>query len=392
LKTFMQALTPRNPFRISRGPRVAAALVAGALALTLAGCGSDDPLANGAPQAPLPEGNGSVATSTLSGHFAGAGASTQENSMAAWIATFQDGNPDVTISYDPSGSGAGRTQFLAGGVLWAGSDAALNEDEIQTSLGRCGPEGAIDLPVYISAIAVAFNLDGIDTLNLNAENIAKIFTGQITNWNDPAIAADNPGVDLPNLAITPVHRSDSSGTTLNFVDYLYAKAPSIWTWTPAGTWPTEGGASAAGTTGVVNVVNQTAGAITYADLGAVGANLGVAAIQVGDTWQVPTAEGAAIAIEVSPSRPGRHEHDMSVDIDRLTEADGAYPLVLVSYVVVCLHYENEMEGNFIREFVTFLASDQAQQLSAQVADSAPITPTLRDQVLESVNAITVGNN
>ena len=376
--------------------RAAAALVAGALALTLAGCGSDDPLANGtpgaAPVAPAPApGNGGGALE-LAGHFAGAGASTQENSMAAWIATFQNEHPGVTISYDPSGSGAGRTQFLAGGVLWAGSDAALNEEEVQTSIGRCGPEGAIDLPVYISAIAVTFNLPGIDTLNLDAENIARIFTGDITNWNDPAIAADNPGVDLPDLAITPVHRSDSSGTTLNFVDYLYAKVPAIWTWTPSGTWPMDGGASAAGTSGVVSTVNTTAGAITYADLGAVGGNLGVAYIRVGDTWQGPTPEGAAIAIEVSPARAGRHEHDMSVDIDRLTEADGAYPLVLVSYVVVCLHYEDEMEGNFIREFVTFLASDQMQQLSAQVADSAPITPTLRDQVLESVNAITYGSN
>ena len=375
--------------KLSRFSRAGMAVVAGALALSLAACGSDDPLAgdNGA------AGNGDADTgngSALSGEFSGAGASTQERSMQAWIASFQDQHPGVSVNYDPSGSGAGRTQFLAGGILWAGTDLVLTEDEVAQSVEVCGPEGSIDLPVYISAIAVAFNLEGIDSLNLSSDNIAKLFTGEITRWNDPAIVADNPGVDLPDLAVTPVHRSDSSGTTNNFIDWLHATAPEAFPHPASSTWPLEGGESAAGTSGVVNAVTNTPGAVTYSDLGAIGA-LGRASIQVGDTWQAPSAEGAALAVEVSPLIEGRHEHDMAVQLDRTTTEAGAYPLVLVSYAVVCLHYENEMDGQFIKAFMTYITSDSAQATSAQVADSAPITATLRDQIADSLAAITFGS-
>ena len=327
----------------------------------------------------------------LSGQFAGAGASTQEQSMAAWIASFQGQHPNVTVHYDPSGSGAGRTQFLAGGVLFAGTDNVLTDDEVAQSLGVCGPEGSIDLPVYISAIAVAFNLPGITSLNLSSDVIAEIFTGEITNWNDPRIAADNPGIDLPDLAVTPVHRSDSSGTTNNFIQWLTATAPVAFPHAPSGTWPLEGGESAAGTSGVVNVVTQTPGAVTYSDLGAIG-GLGRASIQVGDTWEAPSAEGAARAVEVSPLLAGRHQYDLAVALDRTTTEAGAYPLVLVSYIAVCLHYENEADGQFVREFITYITSDSAQQMSATVADSAPITATMRDQIHSSVAQITYGTN
>lgn len=114
-------------------------------------------------------------------------------------------------------------------------------------------------------IAVIFNLGDIKTLNLKPEVIAGLFAGTITNWNDPAIAADNPGVTLPDLAVTPVHRSDDSGTTSNFTDYLHAVAPDVWTWDAAGTWPFEGGQSDQGTSGVVNLVTGGQGTIGYAD-------------------------------------------------------------------------------------------------------------------------------
>ncbi|MDR2702774.1 MAG: phosphate ABC transporter substrate-binding protein PstS [Cellulomonadaceae bacterium] len=310
--------------------------------------------------------------------------------MAAWIASFQNQHNGVNVNYDPSGSGAGRTQFLAGGVLWAGTDNVLTDDEVAQSLAICGPEGSIDLPVYISAIAVAFNVPGVQELNLSSDNIARLFTGEITNWNDPAIAADNPGVDLPDLAVTPIHRSDSSGTTNNFMSWLNATAPVAFPHSASSTWPLEGGESAAGTSGVVNVVNSTPGAVTYSDLGAIG-GLGRAAIQVGDHWEAPSAVGAARAVEVSPLLEGRHQYDLAVSLDRTTTEAGAYPLVLVSYIAVCLHYQNESDGQFVREFITYITSDSAQQMSAQVADSAPITATMRDQIHSSVAAITYGS-
>jgi phosphate transport system substrate-binding protein len=309
--------------------------------------------------------------------------------MDAWIANFQIINPDVTVNYDPSGSGAGREIFLAGGVLWAGSDAALSDDEAQRSLDRCGPDGAIDLPVYISPIAITFNLPGIDTLNMAPATIAKIFTGQITAWDDPILAADNPGVTLPSTRVTPVHRTDNSGTTENFADYLFANVPDVWPWEPSGTWPRQGGDSAQGTSGVIAVVNQTEGAVTYADASRVG-ELSTANILVGGTWVPVSADAASRAVDVSPQLEGRHEADLSIALDRTTEDTQAYPLVLISYAVVCLHYESERDAEFVTEFIGFIASPLGQTLASSAAGSAPMSDDLEQRIATSVAAITSG--
>src|SRR5690606_18811873 len=144
---------------------------------------------------------------------------------------------------DPAGSGAGRDTFMAGGAAFAGSDRAFKDEEIAAGrFARCVPEsGIVEIPAYISPIAVIFNLDGIDSLDLDAATIAAIFAGGITEWDDPAIAEQNPGVTLPDLAITAVHRADDSGTTENFTEYLAAAAPEVWTFEPDGVWPLESG-------------------------------------------------------------------------------------------------------------------------------------------------------
>ncbi len=375
------------PVKLNRFSRAGMALVAGALALSLAACGSDDPLAN----APGAAGNGSDDNGgvSLSGTFAGAGASSIEAAMDAWRATFQAQHSAVTVNYDPVGSGGGRRVFLEGGVVFAGSDNVLNDDEIEQSRGVCGPEGAIDLPIYVSPIAVAFNLPGIDNVNLSPENMARIFTGDLERWNDPALVADNPDIELPDLAITPVHRSDDSGTTQNFVDYLAAVAPDIWHWDVSGVWPFTGLDSAQGTSGVISAVQQTEGAVTYADASRIG-DLGTASILVGGEWVSISSEGAAAAVDASPQLEGRHEHDLAIAIDRATDAQGAYPLILVSYAVVCLNYERQADADFVKAFIGFLASEEGQDISALHAGSAPISSTLRDQINTSLAAITVG--
>ncbi|WP_245885995.1 phosphate ABC transporter substrate-binding protein PstS [Xylanimonas oleitrophica] len=373
--------------KLSRISRAGSVALVGALALTLAACGSDNPTGDapentGAPAAESPAGD-------ISGTFSGAGASSQESAMGAWIAGFQSQNPDVSVSYDAAGSGAGREQFLAGGVSFAGSDAALKDEELQSSTEVCGPDGAIDLPLYISPIAVAFNLPGISSLNLAPETIANIFAGNITSWNDPAIAADNPDVNLPDMAITPVHRSDDSGTTDNFTEYLHATAGDVWTWEPDGVFPVEGGDSAQGTSGVVGIVNDTEGAVTYADASRVG-QLGTAAIKVGEEWVPVSPEAAAAAVDASHEVEGRHEHDLAFELDRTTTAAGAYPLVLISYSLACLNYADEAEGNFVKAFLGYIASSEGQQAAASAAGSAPISDDLRSQVEQAIDAITVG--
>ena len=152
---------------------------------------------------------------TLSGEVAGAGSTAQEAAQEAWTAEFENANSGATISYDAVGSGGGREQFIAGGVGFAGSDAALSEEEgeLKKAAERCEPGKLVEVPAYVSPIAIIYNLEGVEALQLDPETLAKIFNQEITTWNDPAIAKDNPGVELPDTRITPVNRSDESGTT-----------------------------------------------------------------------------------------------------------------------------------------------------------------------------------
>ena len=192
--------------------------------------------------------------------------------MQAWIAGFTAANPNTAVQYSPDGSGAGRKALLAGGVQFAGSDAHLKDEEVEASIEACGPDGALHIPAYISPIAIAFNLDGVDKLSLDAETIAGIFRGEISSWNDPAIAGQNDGIELPDTPITVIHRSDESGTTENFTEYLAAAAPDVWTTEASGEWPADldGQENAQGTSGVVSAAGATAGAITYADASEIG--------------------------------------------------------------------------------------------------------------------------
>ena len=365
--------------KLSRFSRAGSAVAIGALALTLAACGSDDPVgsADGATDGSS-EGSSETA-SDLSGELNGAGASSQESAMEAWRAGFQSANPDVTVNYDPVGSGGGRTQFLEGGVAFAGSDAVLKEEEITQSQAVCGPDGAIDLPVYVSPIAIIYNLPDVAELNLAPATIAGIFNGTITQWNAPEIAADNPDATLPDLAITPVHRSDESGTTENFTEYLAATAGDAWGHEPSGDWPTQGGESAQGTSGVVQTVQGGEGTIGYADASQAG-DLGVASLKVGDEYVGPSPEAAAKILEASAPIEGRGDSHIVMDIDHKTTEAGVYPAVLVSYQIACLQYDDEAKADLVKGWLTYVASSDGQQAAAEGAGSAPLTSALEERI------------
>ena len=240
--------------------------------------------------------------SDLAGTIDGAGASSQGSAQEAWIAAFQTANPDVTINYDPSGSGAGREAFIAGGVAFAGTDSALKPEEIEGGFAGCVADtGYFQVPVYISPIAVIFNVEGVDELNLDAATLAGIFKGTITSWDDPAIAALNEDATLPAAPITAVHRSDDSGTTKNFSDYLFKVAPDVWDAEPADPFPYQTGEAAQGTSGVVDAVTNGTNTIGYADASKAG-DLGTAAILVGDEYVKYSPEGAAAVVAESPPR------------------------------------------------------------------------------------------
>ena len=362
--------------KLSRSTRLAAALAAGSLAL--AACGGSDSESGGGANAAEGE--------SLSGTLAGAGASSQEAAMQGWIAGFQTENEDVTVNYDPVGSSGGREQFLSGGVAFAGSDAALDEEELTQAEERCGEGGVVELPLYISPIAVAFNLPGIETLNLSPQTIAGIFTQQITTWDAPEIAEDNPDADLPSTAITPVNRSDGSGTTENFTEYLAAVAPEVWTEEPSDEWPIAGGEGAQGTSGVVQTIEGAEGAIGYADASQVG-ELGTVAVGVGEEFVEYSPEAAAAVVENSPRAEGRPEGSLALELARDTTESGNYPIVLVSYSLACKTYEDAAQGELVKGFLSYAVSEEGQAASAESAGSAPISDTLRTDAEAQIEQI-----
>ncbi|KAB8290916.1 phosphate ABC transporter substrate-binding protein PstS [Bifidobacterium avesanii] len=336
-------------------------------------------------------------SSELSGEFQGKGASSQKTAVQTWTNAFQDANPNVKIGYDPSGSGAGVTAFLQGSAAWAGSDAALTADQVKQSSDKACAAGttAFDVPVYVSPIAVIFNLDGISGqdkhLNLDAATIAKIFDGKITKWNDSAITEQNPGVNLPAKDITVVHRSDKSGTTKNFLDYVQkAGGKDNWNYEVGENWPNEVGQAAKGTDGVVNTVKQADGTIGYADGSAVG-SLGTVAVKVGEKYVAYNEEGSAAKTlddsQLDSSAEGANR--VVVNINRTTSADGAYPVILVSYMIACPSYQNDKNdtAKFVKSWLTYVTSDEGQKAAAEDAGSSPISDTLRAKVTESINAI-----
>ena len=368
--------------KLSTKTRATTLSVALAGTLALSACGASN-------ESGTEETSGGGAAQELSGDLVGAGASSQQAAMEAWQAGFQGEYPDVNFSYDPAGSGAGREQFIAGTTDFAGSDAALDDEELASAQERCAGGEIFELPNYISPIAVIFNLEGVDELNLSPAVIAGIFDQKITNWNAPEIAADNPDATLPDLAISPVNRSDESGTTNNFTEYLAATAPEAWPYEADGVWPVAGGQAAQGTSGVVQTVQGGNGTVGYADSSKAG-ELGTAMIKVGDEWVGHSPEGAAAVVDASPRVEGRAENDIAIELDRTTTEVGTYPLVLISYAIACTSYADEADAALVKGFLSYIASEEGQTAASSAAGSAPISDELRTDVEAAIDGITAG--
>ena len=326
----------------------------------------------------------------LSGEVAGAGSTAQEAAQEAWTAEFENANSGATITYDAVGSGGGREQFIAGGVGFAGSDAALSEEEgeLKKAAERCNPGKLVEVPAYVSPIAIIYNLEGVEGLQLDPETLAKIFNQEISAWNDPAIAKDNPGVELPDTRIVPVNRSDESGTTQNFTEYLSEVVPSIWKYEVSGDWPVKGGEAAQGTSGVVEAVTAGEGAIGYADASQAG-ELGVATIKVGSEYAEPTPEAAAKILEESPEAKdeAKSPYMFPFELDRKTESQGTYPIVLVSYLIGCTKYGSASEAAIVKGYFEYAISSEGQEIAAENAGSAPLSAALTKKIQPAVEAI-----
>ena len=323
----------------------------------------------------------------------GGGATSQTNAEQAWRASYQKQNGG-TINYEEVGSGTGVENFSSGAYDFAGTDAYLTADQLSAAKSQCGGD-PIEVPAYVSPIAVAFKLSGVRSLELDAKTVAEIFEGKITHWNDPAISSQNPGVKLPGTAISTVHRSDESGTTFNFTDYLDKAGNGAWADAPNTVWPAslKSGQGLEGTSGVVGGLDDTEGAIGYADDSAVKSDskLGVVSIKVGGSYNPPSADGAAAVLASSPAAPDRPATDMATDIDRTASAKGDYPLMLVSYLLACQSYSDSSTADMVKGYLTYVVSGDGQQAAASAAGSAPLDSKLSAKATQIVSKISAGS-
>ena len=289
------------------------------------------------------------ATGTLNG----SGSTAQTNAMDAWRAAYQKACSGATINYDSVGSGDGISAFEAGNANFAGSDAALSGDDIAAAKKQCGSD-AIDLPMVVGPIAVVFNLPSVKNVVLNGPTIAKIFTGAIKNWDDPAIKALNSGASLPNLKITPFYRKDSSGTTFNFTGYLKAASKGAFTKDPNKESQSLGfaGQGRDGSQGIADSVAKTSGGIGYTEFSyAVKGNLAFAQIDSGSGPVTLSKDTAAKA--VSTAKIVGTGNDLSLSIDYGQNTPGAYPVVLVTYEIACTTYKDAAVGKFVKSFLEY---------------------------------------
>ncbi|MEW1911638.1 phosphate ABC transporter substrate-binding protein PstS [Kitasatospora sp. NPDC085895] len=342
----------------------AARLLAGATALTAvlataAGCGSDPaPTTGAAPSGPA---SGASIACNGSGQLLGAGSTAQANAIDIWKVAFGTACPDITVTYGGGGSGAGVQQFNQGKVTFAGSDAPLKPEEVTASKQVCTGGQGIDLPMVAGLISIVYNVDGVDDLVLDAPTVAKIFNGQITKWNDPAITALNPNTKLPDTTIQSFHRGDDSGTTANLTAYLAAAGSGAWPYPPSKTWAGQGGQSANGSAGVSAQVKQVQNSIGYVELSyAQTNNLTSAAVNTGAPQPVAaTADNAATTF--AKATVAGTGSDLALTLDYATNEPGAYPIVLVTYEIVCDKGNKSATLDALKSFLTYTISEPAQQ-------------------------------
>jgi phosphate transport system substrate-binding protein len=372
----------------------AIAAVVGASALILAACSTGGGNSGTSPNSGTkPAGSaviGPKVDKSLSGTITAGGSSAQANAETAWTAAFRGvAASGVTINYDKSqGSGGGITNWLNGSYDFAGSDAALNPTQWAQAKTLCTGGDPVDLPAYLSGVAIIYNLPGVK-LQLSSATLAKIFTLKVKTWDDAAIKADNPGAKLPSTPITVVTRSDGSGTTANFTKYLHDVQGSIFTQTPGTAWPVAGTSGQQGGSGVVTAVSNGAGTIGYADQSSVnGATAAKIQIGTGKDFVGYTAAGATKAFDAAATVQSQGTGDMTevVDYSKITDKS-AYAIPLLSYVVTCTSHKDATQGKLTQGYLGYVLSTQGQLVGNKNAGAAPLPNSTLKQAQTTIATI-----
>jgi len=360
---------------ITRSRAAIALAMTGALAL--GACGSD---ANKTTTGSA----GAATTDCPTGTLKAEGSSAQKAAIEAAIKSYQTKCTGATVNYAATGSGAGIKQFNAGQVDFGGTDSALKEDEAATAAATCASP-AWHLPMVTGPVGIAYNLPSVASLVLNADVAAKIFLGQITMWNDPAIAALNSGVTLPATKISVFFRSDDSGTTDNFTKYLKAAAGSSWTAESGKKWTGTVGEGKPQNAGVATAAKGVEGSIAYLEWSYITQNkLGLAKIDTGSGPVELNSTSVGKMIETAKQKGSGN--DLSLTLDYATKVPGAYPINLVTYEVVCSTYKDAAKGKLVKSFLTHFASADTQK-TLESLGYAPLPASIQSKVQAAVAAI-----
>jgi len=367
------------------GKAFVAAVSATAIAsVVLTGCGSNENVGT-AGQAAAGKSAGPVNCGGKN-DLTSEGSTAQQNAIALFNQTWGQLCPGKNLSYNPTGSGQGREQFIAGHVDFGGADSPLTAQQINPAANRCKGNPAWDLPMVFGPVALAYNLAGIDKLVVNADALAKIFSGKITMWNDPALTALNHGTALPDAKIRPLYRSDSSGTTDNFQKYLAAAAPESWTKGVGTEFQGGVGEGAQKSAGIVQAVQATPGAIGYVEKGfADQAHVPYAQIDTGSGAAPLTDDAAGKAIDAA--KFAGQGNDLVLDLNSMygTKESGAYPLVLATYEIVCSKGYDPGTSAAVKSFLTVAANNGQDGLSQ--AGYVPLPDKFKQRLMAAVNAI-----
>ncbi len=308
----------------------------------------------------------------------GAGATFPAPLYQKWFSEYNKLHPDIKFNYQAIGSGGGIKQFTEGTVDFGATDAALKDDQLAKA-----PD-AVHIPTVLGAVVVAYNAPGMKNLRFSGETLANIFVGKITKWNDPAIAADNPGVKMPDQSITIARRSDGSGTNAIFTDYLSKISPEFKSKVGSGTsvnWPV--GLGGKGNDGVTSLVKSTPGSIGYVELAyAIQQKLPIAELKNKDgNWVKPSIEStsaAAAGVEIPA--------DYRVSITNASGKD-AWPIAGFTWLLVHKDMKDTAKGTAIVNFLRW-GLTEGEKMAAPL-DYAPLPDAVRERVLKTVDTLTV---
>lgn len=317
-------------------------------ALVLSGCGSDKNTGSSAPES-------SAASTGCGGKetLKASGSTAQQNAMARFVKAFQQSCSGQTLNYTANGSGAGIHEFVGDQTDFGGSDVPLSTEEYAQAQERCGSP-AWNLPVVFGPIAITYNVAGVATLILDGPTAAKIFNGTITSWDDAAIKALNPEATLPAQPIHVVFRSDESGTTGNFQQYLDSASDGAWGKGAGKTFNGGVGEGAKGNDGTAGAIQSTNGSITYNEWSfAEAKNLHTAQIVTSAGPDPVSINTESVGKTIAGATIKGQGNDLVLDTESFykpTQA-GSYPIVLATYEVVCSKYPDAEVGSAVKAFL-----------------------------------------